>query len=83
MMPQKLPTKKDDEAPAERKNDRKKGKAVIPGGTIGTGQDKLSSDSVNPDLNIDRAMQMTDKLLRLNKSAPSSKHLAVIHKPQS
>ena len=42
-----------------------------------------SSDSGDPDLDIDKAMQMTAKLLRFKKSAPSSKHPVEIHKPQS
>ena len=56
---------------------------MLPGGSVGTGRDLLSSDSGDPDLDINRAMQMTAKLLRFVKSAPSSKHPVVIHKPQS
>ena len=83
MMPRKQPKKKEDEAHADQKNARKKGKAVIPGGTVGTGRDQPYSDSGDPDLDIDRAMQMMAKLLRFEKSAPSSKHLVAIHKPLS
>ena len=83
MMPQKQQKKKDDKAPADKKNARKKGNALIPGGTVGTGRSQLSSDSCNPDLDIDTAMQMTAQPLRFEKSAPSSKHSAVIYKPQS
>ena len=60
----KQPKKKDDEAHADQKNARKKGKAVIPGGTMGAGRNQLSSDSGDPDLNIDTAMQMTTQPLR-------------------
>ena len=82
MMPRNPAKKKDDEAHAEQKN-VKKGKAMVAGGTVGTGQEQLSSDSGDPDLDIDRAMQLTAKPLRFNKSAPSSKHPVVIHKLQS
>ena len=56
---------------------------MIPGGTVGIGRNHLSSDSGNQDLDMDMDMQMTAQLLRFEKSAPSSKHPAVIHKPQS
>ena len=68
MMPQKLQKKKDDEALADQKNARKKGKAVITGGTMGTGRDHPFSDSGDPDLDIDWAMQMMAQPLMFLKN---------------
>ena len=76
-MPRKSSNKKDDEAHAEPKNVKKKGKAMVAGRT------QPSSDSGNPDIDIERAMHMKAQPLRFDKSAPSSKHPVVIHKPQS
>ena len=56
---------------------------MVAGGTMGTGRQEPSSDSGNPDLDLDRAMVMKAKLLKFDKSDPSNKHLVVIHKPQS
>ena len=50
---------------------------------MGTGRQEPSPDSGDPDLDIDRAMLMKAKLLKFDKSAPSSKHTVMIHKPQS
>ena len=83
MMQRKSTKKKEDEAHAEEKNVKKKGKATVAGGTMGRGREPPSSDSGDPDLDIDRAMQMKAKPLRFDKSAPSSKYPVVIHKPQS
>ena len=63
MMSRKQPIKKDDDHHDDQKNAKKKGKAVIPGGIVGTGQDQPSSDSGDPELDIDRAMQMTARKL--------------------
>ena len=83
MMPRKSQKKKEDEAPAEEKKVRKKGRDMIAGGTVGTGHHEPSSDSGDPDFDINRAMVMNAKQLRFNKTAPSSKHLEVIPKPQA
>ena len=56
---------------------------MVAGGTVGTGQQEPSSDTGDPDLDIDRAMLMKAKPLKFDKSAPSSKHPLVIPKPQS
>ena len=68
---------------AEEKKVRKKGKATVAGGTVGTGRHEPSSDSGDPDLDIDRAMLMKAKPLKFDKTALSSKHLGVIPKPQA
>ena len=83
MMPRKTQKKKEDEAPADEKKVRKKGKVSVAGGTVGTGRHEPSSDSGNTDLDINRAMMMKAKPLKFDKTAPSSKHLAVIPKPQA
>ena len=84
MMPRKQPQKKDNDHHDDQKNAKKKGKAVIPGGTMGTGgRDQPSSDSGDPKFDIDRAMQMMAKPLRFQKTAPSSKHPEAILKPLS
>ena len=57
MMPRKN-TKKKDDAPADEKKVRKKGKTMVAGGTVWTGRHEPSSDSGNPDLDIDRAIEM-------------------------
>ena len=74
MMPRES-NKKEDEAHAEEKNVRKKGKAMVVSGTVGMGQQEQSSDSGDPDLDIDRAMVMEAKPLKFDKSA----HPASIH----
>ena len=83
MMPRKNPKKKDNEVPADGKKVRKKGKAMVAGGTVGTGHHEPSSDSDDPDLDIDRAMEMKAQPLKVDKTAPSSKHLWVIPKPKA
>ena len=73
MMPRKSSKKKDDEGHAELKNVKKKGNAMVAGGTVGMGREQPSSDSGNPDLDIDRAMQMKAQPLRFkNLPHPAS-----------
>ena len=81
MMLRKSQKKKEDETSAEEKKVRKNGKAIVAGGSVGTGRHEPSSDNGNPDLDIDRAMLMNAKPLKFDKTAPSSKHLGV--KPQA
>ena len=81
MMPHKTQKKKDDDHHDDQKNPKKKGKAVIPNGTVGMGQGQPSSDSGHPELDIDSAMQMMAKPLRLNKPALASKEEEAIRKP--
>ena len=56
---------------------------MVAGGTMGMSHHEPSSDSGNPDLNIDRAILMMAKLLKFDKTATSSKHLGVIPKPHA
>ena len=73
MMPRKTQKKKEDDHHDEQKNPKKKGKAVIPGGSVGMGRGQPSSDSGDPELDIDSAIMMKVKLLKFQKTAPSSK----------
>ena len=59
----------------------KNGKATVADRTVRTGREQPSLDSGDPDLDIDRAMQMKAKPLMFDKSAPSSKHPVLIYKP--
>ena len=83
MMPHKQPTKKDDDHYDDRKNPKKKGKAVIPSGTVGMGRGQPSSDHGDLELDIDSAMQMTAKSLKFNKPVLASKEQEAIMKPVS
>ena len=56
---------------------------MVAGGTVGKGRHEPSSDSGDPDLDINRAMEMKAKQLKFEKTAPSSKHLGVIPKPKA
>ena len=75
--------KKENDHHDDQKNPKKKGKAIIPGGTVGTGIGQSSSDSGDPQLDIDSAMQMTAKLLKFNKPALASKEQEAIRKAVS
>ena len=76
--------KKEDNHHDDHKNPKKKGKTVIPGGTMGTGRGQPSSDSGYPKLDIDSTMQMINKLLKFNKPAlPSKEQEEAIRKPVS
>ena len=75
MPPKKL--KKKDDAPANEKKVRKKGKTMVAGGTMGTGCYEPSSDSGHPELDIDRAMEMKAQPLKFQKSAQSSRHIGL------
>ena len=49
---------------ADAKKVRKKGKAKVAGGSVGMGRHEPSSDSWDPELDIDRAMQIKVKPLQ-------------------
>ena len=83
MMPCKMQKKKDDDHHDDHKNPKKKSKAVIPGGTVGMAQGQPSSDSGDPELDIDSAMQMMAKPLKLPKPALASKEQEAITKTVS
>ena len=53
MMPHKTQKKKDYDHHDDQKNPKKKGKSVIPGGTVGMRRGQPSSDSGDPELDID------------------------------
>ena len=83
MMPCKRQRTKENDHHDDKKNPKKKGKAVISGGTVGTGRGQPSSDSGVPEVDIDSAMQMTAKQLKFNKPALASKEQEAIRKPVS
>ena len=71
-MPPKTQKKSKD---ADERKVRKKGKAIIPGGTVGTGCQEPSSDSRDPELDIDRAMMMKAHTVNYQVTAPSTGRL--------
>ena len=78
---QKKQAKKDDDND-DQKNPTKKGKTLIPGGTLGMGRGQ-PSDSGDLELDIDSAMLMKAKPLKFHKPALASKEQEVIRKPAS
>ena len=75
-MPPKNPKKKD-HASAYEKKVRKKGKTMVAGGSVGMGHHEPSSDSGDPELDINRAIQMKAQPLKFQTTAPSSRHLGL------
>ena len=74
-----MPTKKQKKSKdADEKKVRKKGKAMVAGGSIGTGHQEPSSDSGDPELDIDRAMMMKAKPHEFQTTAPSSRQIGFI-----
>ena len=55
-MPPKKQKKSKDHADADDKKVRKKGKVKVAGRSVGTGHHEPSSDSGDPELDIDRAL---------------------------
>ena len=74
MLPKKQKKSKDD---ADEKKVRKKGKAKVPRGSMGRGCQEPSSDSGDPELDIDRAMTMKAKPLQFQMTAPSSRQIGL------
>ena len=74
MPPRKQKKSKDD---ADEKKVRKKGKAKVPGGSVGSGHQEPFSDSGDPELDIDRAMTMKAKPLHFQMTAPSSRQIGL------
>ena len=50
---------------------------MVDGGSVGTGPHKRSSDSVDPELDFDRAMTMKAHPHKFQATAPSSKHVGL------
>ena len=76
-MPPKNPKKSKDHADADEKKGKKKGKTKVAGGTVPRGHQELSSDSGEPDLDIERAMQMKAQPLKFQMTAPSSRQVGL------
>ena len=72
-----MPPKKKKSKDANEKKVRKKGKATVAGGSMGMGHQEPSSDSGDPELDIDRAMTMKAHALRLLVTAPSSRQIGL------
>ena len=68
--------KEKDHASAEKKV-RKKCKTMVARGSVGIGHHEPSSDSGDPELDIDRAMQMKALPLKFQVTATSSRHLGL------
>ena len=70
-MPPKNPKKKD-HADSDEKKGRKKGKTKVAGRTVPKSRQEPSTDSGDPELDIERAMTMKAKSLQFQMTAPSS-----------
>ena len=69
--------KKKDHADAYEKKVRMKGKTKFAGESMGTGSQEPSSDSGDPDLDIDRSMTIKPKHLHFQKTAASSRQIGL------
>ena len=71
------PKKQKNSKDAEEKKVRKKGKAMVAGGTVGMGHQEPFSDSGDLELDINRAMMMKAHLLKFQVTAPSSRQIGL------
>ena len=76
-MPPKNPKKSKDHADADEKKSKKKGKTKVAGGNVWRGRQEPSSDSGDPALDTDRAMQMKAQPLKFQMTAPSSRQIGL------
>ena len=76
-MPPKRPKKTKGDADADEKKVKKKGKCKVAGGSVGRGHQEPSSDSGDPELDIDKAMTMKAKPLQFQMTAPPSQQIGI------